>query len=145
MNLPLNSRLAAIPGNTGFSLCGVSRNGTHRLKRALRNPHQIKTVTSSVFYHLRKMSPIPQKDSNVFYHLRTIQQIAAKTPLCFLSLTDHVTRNYQCFLSLTKKAGGGVAPFASRCPESGPTNLVGRKPALQSFSVGGSLLIRAVV
>jgi hypothetical protein len=32
-----------------------------------------------------------------------------KRPQCFLSLTDRNTRNYQCFLSLTKMAGGGSA------------------------------------
>jgi hypothetical protein len=75
MNSPLNAPLDVIPGNTGFSLCGVPQNGTHRLKPELLKLQKFNGVTSSVFYHLRKNLEMPQKDPNVFYHLETISPV----------------------------------------------------------------------
>jgi hypothetical protein len=49
------------------------------------------------------------RNSQCFLSLTKIRQNAPKIPQCFLSLTDHVTRKYQSFLSLTKKGGWGLS------------------------------------
>ena len=41
-----------------------------------------------------------------YLSLTSILQIAPKNAQCFLSLTDTISRNYQCCLPLTKKGGG---------------------------------------
>jgi hypothetical protein len=91
----MNSPLNVIPGNTGLSLCGVSQNGTHRLKPAFLKSQKFNDVTTSVFYHLRKNFGMPQKSPNVFYHLQT----ASPVTTC---VSYH----------LTKKGGWGV-PYPS--------------------------------
>jgi hypothetical protein len=48
---------------------------------------------------------------NVFYHLRKTSRRPQKRPQCFLSLTDLLSRNLLCFLSVTKKGGGGGLNF----------------------------------
>jgi hypothetical protein len=90
MNSPVSAPLDEIPDSRGFSLCGVSQNGTHRLKPVLLQPQKSNDVTTSVSYHLRKISEMPQKSPNVFYHLQT----ASPVTTC---VSYH----------LRKKAGGG--------------------------------------
>ena len=54
---------------------------------------------------------IPALNYQCFVSLTKIRQNAPKIAQCFLSLTDHVTRNYLYFVSLTKKGGSRVARF----------------------------------
>jgi hypothetical protein len=75
MNSPVSAPLDEIPDSRGFSLCGVSQNGTHRLKPVLLQPQKSNDVTTSVSYHLRKISEMPQKSPNVFYHLQTASPV----------------------------------------------------------------------
>jgi hypothetical protein len=109
------------PGNAGFSLCGISQNGTHRLKPVLLKPiaHLIEALRGSnpprrrPRRHSRHQPPV----FSITYGFSSL--MPPKTPQCFLSLTDHITRNYQCFLSLTKKAGGGVvSSLPTGCEQS---------------------------
>jgi hypothetical protein len=59
-----------------------------------------------------KAFPVPIRNSQCFLSLTKILEQAPKTPQCFLSLTDHRSRKYQSFLSLTKKAGEGYPLIA---------------------------------
>jgi hypothetical protein len=127
MKCTLHTALAVIPGNTGFSLCAISQNGTHIVKLACRPPAGSaglgRPALPEPITHLleapRGCSPPrrrPRRHSrlqppvfSITYGLSS--RIPPKRPQCFLSLTDRNTPNYQCFLSLTKKGGGGYPQF----------------------------------
>jgi hypothetical protein len=150
--------------NTGFSLCGVSQNGTPHHPAPLRpcvsplfstlsaKPYISAPLSNSFrFNHFQTPKKAPLCKSfriiafqNLFIFSRSStfnfelsthdyspnppvfsitykdpQENAPKIPQCFLSLTDCNTRNYQCFLSLTKKAGGRVARNPERKRRAG--------------------------
>jgi hypothetical protein len=121
MNSPQDTPLDVIPGNTGFSLCGISQNGTHRLKPVLLNPQKFNGVTPNVFYHLRKTFGMPQKSPNVFnhlqahfpvttcvfYHLRKISRMLQKYPNVFYHLQTISAVTTCVSYHLRKKGGEG--------------------------------------
>jgi hypothetical protein len=83
---------------------------------ALLLPHLF-PVSPLLRYSYKKMGgdPLPannffadNRNSQSFQSLTTNDQNASKITQCFLSLTDHFSRNYLCFLSLTEKGGVGV-------------------------------------
>jgi hypothetical protein len=73
--------------NTGFSLSGLSQNGTHRLKPVLLGPQKFNCVTPhnpQCFLSLTDYPAyVPKKDPNVFYHLQTTPPV---TPSVFYHL-----------------------------------------------------------
>jgi hypothetical protein len=145
MNSLLHPSLSAIPGNPGFSLCGLSQNGTHRLEPVLLKPitHLIEAprgfstpdpvgigdTNPQCFLSLTNY-PVytPQKDPNVFYHLQTASRLST------------------CVFYHLRKKGEGVPCPSDRSlflsPEASPTSKPFNPNHLTHFRVGPPHLSR---